>query len=89
MNDSFPSVENFTSEVLGIHSRENRTNHLIDVICHVICIEDHLQGLLLGPWLNPHYSQLWRKSVLEAADLDPVKNLLLKVRIFLYRIFIM
>ncbi|KAI3461148.1 hypothetical protein Pfo_017811 [Paulownia fortunei] len=78
-NDSIPAVEKFTSEVLEIRSGKNRKNHLIDVICHIICIEDHLQGLLLGPWLSPHYSQLWRKSVLEAADLGSMKNLLLKL----------
>lgn len=82
MNDSILAVENFTSEVLDIGPRMNRKKHLIDVICHIICIEDHLQGLLLGPWLNPSYSQLWRKSVLRAADLGSIKILLLQVRIF-------
>lgn len=79
MNDSIPAVENYTCDALGILSRKNRNNHLIDVMCHIICIEDHLQGLLLGPWLNPHYSMLWRKSVLGAADIAALKNLLLKV----------
>ncbi|KAK6144076.1 hypothetical protein DH2020_020896 [Rehmannia glutinosa] len=36
-------------------------------------------GLLLGPWLNPHHSQIWRKSVIEAADLGSVKDLLLEL----------
>ncbi|KAI3450013.1 hypothetical protein Pfo_006678 [Paulownia fortunei] len=79
MNDSIPAVENFTCEVLGIRSRKSRKNHLIDVMCHIICIEDHLQGLLLGPWLNPHYSMLWRKSVLGVADIASLKYLLLKL----------
>lgn len=81
MNDSIPAVENFTCEILGIQSRKNMKNHLIDITCHIRCIEDHLQGLLLGPWLNPGYSMLWRRSVLGAADIASLKDLLLKVHI--------
>ncbi|PIM98638.1 hypothetical protein CDL12_28880 [Handroanthus impetiginosus] len=79
MNENIPAVENFTSEVLGIPSRKNRKNHLIDVICHIICIEDHLQGLLLGPWLSPHYSMLWRKNVLAVTDIASLKNFVLQL----------
>ncbi|KAL7084603.1 hypothetical protein ACP275_14G232700 [Erythranthe tilingii] len=78
MNDNFPALENFTTESLDIGSTK-RKNHLIDVMCHIICMEDHLQGLLVGPWLNPNYSQLWRKSVLGAADLGSIKTLLLEL----------
>ncbi|XP_051141834.1 DDT domain-containing protein PTM-like [Andrographis paniculata] len=77
MNDSIPAVENYTNEVLGIQSAKKIKNHLVDVMCHIICIEDHLQGLLLGPWLNQEFSMLWRRSVLEAADLASLKNSLL------------
>ncbi|CAA0805832.1 Unknown protein [Striga hermonthica] len=79
MNDAIPVVENFTCEVLGIQSGKNRKNHLLDIMCHIICLEDHLQGLLLGPWLNPHYSMQWRKSVLGVVDLVSLKKLLLKL----------
>ncbi|KAL3850928.1 hypothetical protein ACJIZ3_012810 [Penstemon smallii] len=77
MSDRFPSAENFMSEALGIGFDKNREIHLIDVICHMICIEDHLQGLLLGPWLTPHYSIVWRKSVGEAVNIGSLKILLL------------
>ncbi|KAL7113497.1 hypothetical protein ACP275_04G064700 [Erythranthe tilingii] len=86
MNDSIPAVQNFTSDILGIQSRKHRKNHLIDVMCHIICIEDHLQGLLLGPWLNPHYSMLWRKAVLGVDDIAPLKNLLLKLESNLHQL---
>ncbi|GFQ03106.1 nucleosome-remodeling factor subunit bptf [Phtheirospermum japonicum] len=86
MNDTFPAVENFTCEVLGIQSRKNRKNHLLDIMCHMTCIEDHLQGLLLGPWLNPNYSMLWRESVLGAADIASLKNLLLKIELNLHHL---
>ncbi|KAH6837032.1 hypothetical protein C2S53_014275 [Perilla frutescens var. hirtella] len=78
MNDSIPTVEKFSCEVLGIQSSKNVKNHLIDVMCHIICIEDHLQGLLLGPWLNPDYSMLWHTSV-RGADIALLKKLLLQL----------
>lgn len=81
MNDSFPAVESFTCEALGILSRKNSKSHLIDVMCHIICMEDHLQGLLLGPWLNPGYSIMWRKRVVETPDIGSLKNALLEVHI--------
>ncbi|XP_057790212.1 DDT domain-containing protein PTM-like isoform X2 [Salvia miltiorrhiza] len=79
MNDSIPAVEKFSSEALGIQSQKNVKNHLIDVMCHIICMEDHLQGLLLGPWLNPDYSMLWHASVCGATDIALLKKLLLKL----------
>ncbi|XP_073139234.1 DDT domain-containing protein PTM [Henckelia pumila] len=79
MNDSFPAIENFKSEAFGIQSGNYRKNHLVDIMCHIICMEDHLHGLLLGPWLNPHYSELWRKCVLGVTNITSLKTLLLKV----------
>ncbi|CAA3031739.1 DDT domain-containing PTM [Olea europaea subsp. europaea] len=79
INDNGPAVENFTSEALGIQSRKNRNSHLIDVMCHIICTEDRLQGLLLGPWLDPHYSELWHKSVLGVSDVASLRSFLLKL----------
>lgn len=67
------------SEVAGLLSKRNKKGHLVDVICHILSIEDRLLGLLLGPWLNPHYTKLWRKSALKAADMASVKHLLLTV----------
>uniref|UniRef100_A0A5B6ZI79 DDT domain-containing protein PTM n=1 Tax=Davidia involucrata TaxID=16924 RepID=A0A5B6ZI79_DAVIN len=77
MNDAGPAPVGFTSEMAGLRSKRNRKGHLIDVMCHVLCIEDRLHGLLLGPWLNPHYTKLLRKSVLKASDVASVKHLLL------------
>ncbi|KAF2287418.1 hypothetical protein GH714_039857 [Hevea brasiliensis] len=64
-------------DVAGLQSRRNKKGHLTDIISHILLIEDRLQGLLLGPWLNPHYSRLWRRSVLKASDLASTKHLLL------------
>ncbi|GFZ20717.1 PHD-finger and DNA binding domain-containing protein [Actinidia rufa] len=74
MNDSAPVL---LSEVVGLHSKWNKNGHLIDVMCYMLCIEERLQGFLLGPWLNPHYSNLWRKSVVKASDVASLKHLLL------------
>ncbi|XP_050225867.1 DDT domain-containing protein PTM [Mercurialis annua] len=65
------------AEVVGLQSKRNKIGHLIDIVGHILVIEDRLQGLLLGPWLNPHYSKLWRKSILKASDIVSVKHLLL------------
>ncbi|KAK1439444.1 hypothetical protein QVD17_05262 [Tagetes erecta] len=70
-------LENYTSQVLGFDSTINRKDRLIDVMCHILYIEDRLHGLLLGPWLNSHFPKLYRKSFHEASDIAPVKELLL------------
>lgn len=74
-NNTF--LESFKSDVVGFDSKLSRKDRLIDVMCHIICIEDRLHGLLLGPWLNPHFPKLFRKSFVEASDIAPVKDLLL------------
>ncbi|KAD3640268.1 hypothetical protein E3N88_29491 [Mikania micrantha] len=76
MNNS-SLLENYTCQVLGFDSRVSRNDRLIDVMCHILYIEDRLHGLLLGPWLNPHFPKLYRKSFHEAFDIAPVKYLLL------------
>ncbi|XP_021998585.1 DDT domain-containing protein PTM [Helianthus annuus] len=70
-------LENYTSQVLGFDSRISRNDRLIDAMCHILYIEDRLHGLLLGPWLNPHFPKLYRKSFHEASDIASVKDLLL------------
>ncbi|GAA0179270.1 hypothetical protein LIER_29952 [Lithospermum erythrorhizon] len=73
------ALENYTSEALGVHLHMNRKGHLVDVMCHILYMEDRLQGLLLGPWLHPDYSKMWRESVRKASDVDALKKLLLKL----------
>lgn len=67
------------SDMDGLHLEKNSKGHLADVICHILSIENRLLGLLLGPWLNPQHSKLWRKNILMASDLVSVKHLLLTV----------
>lgn len=69
--------EDSKSDVVGLQSKKNRKGHLIDVIGQILSIEDRLHGLLLGPWLNPHHTKNWRKSILKAYDVGSVKHLLL------------
>ncbi|KAL4590649.1 hypothetical protein LXL04_003588 [Taraxacum kok-saghyz] len=73
-------LENFKSDVLGFDS-VSRKDRLIDAMCHILCIEDRLHGLLLGPWLNPHFPKLYRKKFIEASDIGPVKQLLLMLEL--------
>ncbi|GAB2277054.1 hypothetical protein Dimus_011762 [Dionaea muscipula] len=69
--------EGLKTEIAGIMSKQSRKGHLIDVMCYVLSLEDRLQGLLLDPWLSPHYSNFWRTNVLEASDVATVKYCLL------------
>lgn len=72
------------SNITGFQSKRNKDGHLNDVRCQILSIHDRLQGLLLGPLLNPHHRELWRKSLLKASDLASIKHLLLMVRICLF-----
>ncbi|XP_027163771.1 DDT domain-containing protein PTM [Coffea eugenioides] len=74
-----PALEKYTSDMLGIRSRKNKRSHLVDVLCYLLCTEDRLQGLLLGPWLNSHYSNFWRKSAARVTGIAAVKSMLLKL----------
>ncbi|KAF5730840.1 DNA binding zinc ion binding DNA binding putative isoform 3 [Tripterygium wilfordii] len=69
--------EESRSELVGFHSKKERNGHLTDVIYHILSIEERLQGLLLGPWLNLHYSKVWHKNVLRASDIVSAKHVLL------------
>ncbi|KDP22133.1 hypothetical protein JCGZ_25964 [Jatropha curcas] len=73
-------------EVVGLQSKRNKKADFTDLISYILLIEERLQGLLLGPWLNPHYSKLWCKSVLRASDIVSVKSLLLTLESNLHRL---
>lgn len=75
-------VGSLKREVAGLQSKRSKKGHLVDLISHILSIEDRLRGLLVGPWLNPHYTKLWHKHALKAADLSSVKPLLLMVMSF-------
>ncbi|CAI0546786.1 unnamed protein product [Linum tenue] len=74
-----PSMDVSAREVDKLQSKRNQNGHLMDVVGHIISFEDRLQGLLLGPWLKPNYSSLWRENILKATDIASVKCLLLKL----------
>ncbi|XP_065867597.1 DDT domain-containing protein PTM [Euphorbia lathyris] len=69
--------EGSENDVVSLQSERNKKGHLADIMSHILVVEKRLQGLLLGPWSNPHYSSLWRESVLKASDIESVKHLLL------------
>lgn len=76
--------EGLKDDLVGLQSKRTKRGHLIDVICYILSVEERLHGLLIGPWLNPHYSKHWRKSAMKATDIVSVKHLLLMVRDVLY-----
>ncbi|XP_052197316.1 DDT domain-containing protein PTM isoform X7 [Diospyros lotus] len=75
LSDSAPT--DLMNEVVGLCSQWNKKDHLVDVMGYILSIEDRLRGLLSGPWLNPHYSKLWRKNVANASDVTSLKHFLL------------
>ncbi|KAA0067226.1 DDT domain-containing protein PTM [Cucumis melo var. makuwa] len=70
--------EGLAVDVPGLQLKRKGKGHLRDVICQILSIENRLQGLLLGPWLNSHHSKLWREGLL-AFDFNSVKHLLLMI----------
>ncbi|XP_074321250.1 DDT domain-containing protein PTM [Silene latifolia] len=68
------SLKKDTNDIL---SKRNDKGHLVDIVCYILCMEERLRGLLLGPWLSPQYSELWRKNVLQASDVSALKHPLL------------
>ncbi|XVE78945.1 hypothetical protein DITRI_Ditri14bG0018800 [Diplodiscus trichospermus] len=74
------------SEIVGLQSKWNKRGHVIDVVCYIFSIETRLNGLLLGPWLNPEYIKIWHKSILKASDIASVKHLLLTLEANLHHL---
>lgn len=65
-----------------------QNGHLREIICQIFSLEARLRGLLLGPWLNLHQTNLWHEDLLKTSDLLSVKQLLLLVRIYSPSLFL-
>ncbi|CAL0334238.1 unnamed protein product [Lupinus luteus] len=77
-NDVMKSVRGVSNSTLvGLQSRKIQNGHLTAIICQIVSLEDRLRGLLLGPWLDPHQTNLWHKELMKTSDFVPVKRLLL------------
>uniref|UniRef100_A0A7N0TI06 Uncharacterized protein n=2 Tax=Kalanchoe fedtschenkoi TaxID=63787 RepID=A0A7N0TI06_KALFE len=72
-----PSWKDLDSRPIDHPSKWCGKGHLVDIISYILFIESRLQGLLLGPWLNPQHSANWSKSVLKSFDVASVKYALL------------
>ncbi|WCJ36843.1 DNA binding zinc ion binding DNA binding [Euphorbia peplus] len=77
LNLSLGFVHEEPEKDVSLQLERIKNGHLADIISHILVVEKRLQGLLSGPWSNPHYSNLWRKSVLKASDIESVKHSLL------------
>jgi len=77
-----PVWEVSNSTLVGLQPRNIQNGHLRDIICLIFSLEVRLRGLLLGPWLNLHQTNLWHKDLLKNSDFLRVKRLLLLVRIY-------
>ncbi|XP_072958753.1 DDT domain-containing protein PTM [Typha angustifolia] len=71
---------------VGVRSEKNKKSHIVSAIHYILFMEDHLHGLLSGPWQNPQYRNLWRKAVLKSLDVASLKNHLLMLESNLRRV---
>ncbi|KAJ8751271.1 hypothetical protein K2173_016452 [Erythroxylum novogranatense] len=71
-----PTKEASLCQVGGLQIKRS-IGHLNVVTSYILSMEDRLQGLLLGPWLNPHFTQVWRKGALKESDIESLKQLVL------------
>lgn len=68
------------SESAVANSRSiDQKSHLLAIICQILSMESRLQGLLVGPWLNPQHSRIWREHILNASNISSLKRLLVEV----------
>ncbi|KAL6896949.1 hypothetical protein ACP4OV_007521 [Aristida adscensionis] len=61
----------------GLQAEKNKESHIVLAMHNILSIEERLNGLLIGPWQNPQYSDYWRKAVLKASDVSLLKQPLL------------
>ncbi|CAL5212450.1 unnamed protein product [Lathyrus oleraceus] len=71
-----PLYEVSTSTSVGPQPKI-QNGHLREIICQIFSLEVRLRGLLSGPWLNLHQTNLWHEDLLKTSDLLSVKRLLL------------
>ncbi|URE30883.1 PHD finger family protein [Musa troglodytarum] len=82
-------LEDMKSDAVRLYSEKKKKSHIVSVIHDLLSIEDHLNGLLSGPWENPHYSGLWQKAVMKASDVASLKHMLLLLESNLRRVAIL
>ncbi|KAL0709420.1 hypothetical protein Bca4012_016398 [Brassica carinata] len=57
----------------------DKKSHLMAIICQMLSMESRLQGLLVGPWLNPQHSRIWREHILNASSISSLRHLLVEL----------
>ncbi|CAF1697206.1 hypothetical protein HID58_050546 [Brassica napus] len=57
----------------------DKKSHLMAIICQMLSMESRLQGLLVGPWLNPQHSRIWREHILSASSISNLRHLLVEL----------
>ncbi|CAF1883724.1 hypothetical protein HID58_045308 [Brassica napus] len=66
------------SEIANSHSIDKKSP-LMTIICQILSMESRLQGLLVGPWLNPQHSRIWREHILNASNISSLRHLLVEL----------
>ncbi|XP_009125862.2 DDT domain-containing protein PTM [Brassica rapa] len=66
------------SEIANSQSIDKKS-HLMTIICQILSMESRLQGLLVGPWLNPQHSRIWREHILNASNISSLRHLFVEL----------
>ncbi|XP_013612581.1 PREDICTED: uncharacterized protein LOC106318951 [Brassica oleracea var. oleracea] len=65
------------SEIANSQPIDNKS-HFMAIITQLLSMESRLQGLLVGPWLNPQHSSIWREHILKASSMYSLRHSLVE-----------
>ncbi|KAL0751773.1 hypothetical protein Bca101_033776 [Brassica carinata] len=65
------------SEIANSQPIDNKS-HFMAIITQLLSMESRLQGLLVGPWLNPQHSSIWREHILKASSIYSLRHSLVE-----------
>ncbi|KAL0736035.1 hypothetical protein Bca4012_012245 [Brassica carinata] len=65
------------SEIANNQPIDNKS-HLMAIIWQLLSMESRLKGLLVGPWLNPQHSSIWREHILKASSISSLRHSLVE-----------
>ncbi|PIN00987.1 Nucleosome remodeling factor, subunit NURF301/BPTF [Handroanthus impetiginosus] len=68
-----------TKVLAGVRPMKNGDGGLLGIAAYIMFMEESLNGLLIGPFLNDTFRRRWRKQVEQATTRNAVKILLLEL----------
>ncbi|KAJ0230708.1 PHD-finger and DNA binding domain-containing protein [Hirschfeldia incana] len=78
-NMSLGALRGPSESEIGNSQSIDKKSHLVTIISQILSMESRLQGLLVGPWLNPQHSRIWREHLLKASNISRLRHLLVEL----------